>query len=443
MAIRHYKVFVVGGGVSGAALTYALARYTGVGSVALAEKHDRLAAVASGSRSNSQTLHVGDIETHYTLEKAAETRRAADMVVRFCQRHGCGFLQRGQKMALGVGDDEVALLRERFAQFQPLFPHLEIFDREQLRRIEPGVVFDASGRERPENIVGVGSTDDYTTIDFGALTNALAEQAHQARAGAVDVYLHTTVTDIQKTGDAFLIRTPGETFTADYVVVNAGAYSLRMAHRMGYGLDLGCLPIAGGFYMAKGKLLNGKVYTVQNPKLPFAALHGDPDMLADGRTRFGPTALMVPTLEPHGGLGSMLQALYALRPGLGLAQLLGGMLLDRDIRQYLLDNLLMHLPYCGKRHFLVAARKLVPALQPDQISPAVGYGGIRPQIYERGTGTLRLGEASIVGAGILFNMTPSPGATSCLGIASRDARRIAEALGLAFDGDRFNEELAA
>ena len=33
-----------------------------------------------------------------------------------------------------------------------------------------------------------------------------------------------------------------------------------------------------------------KVYMVQNDKLPFAALHGDPDILKNGKTRFGPTA---------------------------------------------------------------------------------------------------------------------------------------------------------
>ena len=52
---------------------------------------------------------------------------------------------------------------------------------------------------------------------------------------------------------------------------------------MGYGLDYSCLPVAGSFYMSDKRLLKGKVYMVQNPKLPFAALHGDAAILADGR----------------------------------------------------------------------------------------------------------------------------------------------------------------
>ncbi len=70
---------------------------------------------------------------------------------------------------------------------------------------------------------------------------------------------------------------------------------------MGHGTDYGCLPMAGSFYMTTKKILNGKVYMVQHPKLPFAALHGDPDILANGFTRFGPTALALPKLERYHG----------------------------------------------------------------------------------------------------------------------------------------------
>ncbi len=53
-----------------------------------------------------------------------------------------------------------------------------------------------------------------------------------------------------------------------------------------------------------------------------------------------------------------------------------------------------------------------------------------------------LGEASInTKKGIIFNMTPSPGATSCLGNALRDVKEICAFLGSTFYEDKFNEEL--
>lgn len=55
---------------------------------------------------------------------------------------------------------------------------------------------------------------------------------------------------------------------------------------------------------------------------------------------------------------------------------------------------------------------------------------------------LLLGEASIcTGEGLIFNMTPSPGATSCLGNAERDLKYIVKYLGKNFNEEKFNNEL--
>jgi malate dehydrogenase (quinone) len=61
---------------------------------------------------------------------------------------------------------------------------------------------------------------------------------------------------------------------AKVVIITAAAYSLLFAKSLGYGKDYALLNIAGNFYLAPG-VLNGKVYTVQLKKIPFAAIHGD------------------------------------------------------------------------------------------------------------------------------------------------------------------------
>ena len=72
---RHYEVAVVGGGISGCALFYQLARYTDVKSLALFEKYEDLATLNSRGECNSQTIHCGDIETNYDFEKAKKGKR--------------------------------------------------------------------------------------------------------------------------------------------------------------------------------------------------------------------------------------------------------------------------------------------------------------------------------------------------------------------------------
>ena len=43
MKNNHYEVLIVGAGISGAALTYELARYTDVKSIAILEKYEKVA----------------------------------------------------------------------------------------------------------------------------------------------------------------------------------------------------------------------------------------------------------------------------------------------------------------------------------------------------------------------------------------------------------------
>ena len=444
MMKKHYDVLVVGGGISGAALFYELAKYTDIKNIALVEKYEKLSKLNSAGTSNSQTIHCGDIETNYTLEKATKVKETANMVVKYCVNHGLNekILFAHQKMAIGVGDTEVAYMLKRHNDFKELYPYMEVFDKEKLAQIEPKLIFDADGKERPENVVGVGvEGGEYSTVDFGAMSEHLVSEAQKIEGKTTDVYFNAQVTSITKLGDVHVVMTKDHTFTADFVVVNAGAHSLYLAHQMGYGLDFGCLPVAGSFYLSKKKMLNGKVYMVQNPKLPFAALHGDPDILAGGCTRFGPTALVLPKLERYVN-GTYLDFWKTLQFDGKVAKVFYDLLKDSDIRNYIFRNFFFEVPKYGKELFIKDARKIVPSLQLEDIEYGKGFGGVRPQVINKKEQKLMLGEASVnPGTGIVFNMTPSPGATSCLGNARRDVRLVCEYLGKTFDEALFKQEL--
>ncbi|MDQ7066743.1 MAG: FAD-dependent oxidoreductase [Sulfurimonas sp.] len=435
---------IVGAGISGAALAYELARYTDIKSIAILEKYEDVATLNSKGTSNSQTIHVGDIETNYTLEKAAITKRTAKMVERYCLQHRLQnkAIFSHQKMALGVGEEEVEFLLHRYEEFSELFPYLEVWDKDKLKELEPKVVWDADGNERPEPIVGIGSRDQWTTVDYGVLAKDMIERAKEERDTVVELFLNTQVSTMQRSGKrGYKVFTNEGTFYADFVVVNAGAHSLFLAHKMGYGHNLGCLPMAGSFYLTKEHLLNGKVYMIQNPKLPFAALHGDPDVLADGNTRFGPTALVLPKLERFKP-GTYLDFWKTLRFDMHIVKALWKLLKESDIRNYIFKNFLFEVPVLNKILFLKDAQKIVPSLTKEQFTYAKGFGGVRPQVINKDEEKLMLGEASInTGEGIIFNMTPSPGATSCLGNAERDLRFVTAYLGKTFDENRFKGEL--
>ena len=457
-------VLIVGGGVCGTALLFELARYTDLQRLLLVERYDQLAQVNSRATNNSQTIHCGDIETNYTLEKAIRVKRTAEMIVHYAElldpqsRERCVF--RTPKMVLGVGERECHFLRERFATFSPHFPAMELLEKEQIAHWEPQVA-NRNGQLRQEELVAIGIRSTYTAVDYEALAASFVTQAQAAVAGSdrrLEVELGTRVEHISveqrddndRDGETtFLVSLsptagPGQggvrQVRARHVVVNAGAHSLLMAQQMGYGLDFSCLPVAGSFYFTPD-LLKGKVYTVQNDKLPFAAIHGDPDVRAPGKTRFGPTALLLPLLERYKP-ASFWEFLKVLRLDWAVLTVFWQLFKVADIRNYIVKNLLFEVPWLRRRLFLSDARKIVPDMSLEDLSFAKGYGGVRPQLINKREKRLMLGEARIEACpGLVFNVTPSPGGTCCLGNGAADVEAIADRLGCRFDRARLAREL--
>jgi malate dehydrogenase (quinone) len=80
-----HEIIIVGGGVSGTALLYTLTKYSNIKNIGLIEKYRSFGLVNSASTMNSQTLHFGDIETNYSLEKAKKVKQSADMVKHYLE----------------------------------------------------------------------------------------------------------------------------------------------------------------------------------------------------------------------------------------------------------------------------------------------------------------------------------------------------------------------
>jgi malate dehydrogenase (quinone) len=442
LSTHQYDLLIIGAGVSGSALLYQTARYTDIQHIGIIEKYAAPARVNSLSSNNSQTLHCGDIETNYSLEKALKVQRAARMLANYClsQPDRDHLIYKYPKMVLGVGVRECELLRARFERLQPHYPQLHLFEKKDIARIEPAVVAGRDGRLRGEPIVALGSTDEYTAVNFEAVSRSFVRQAQKVEGKTVDVHYNQNVRHIKIEDDRFLVETDGTCYQTRSLVVCSGGHSLKLAHDLGYGRHYSCLPVAGSYYFTP-QILNGKVYTVQNDKLPFAAIHGDPDVLVPGKTRFGPTALILPILERY-NYRTLPDFLRVFQFDRRVATALWELFRVADIRNYMLKNVLFEIPFIRKLLFLKDARKIVPSLRLRDLSFAKKVGGIRPQLIDKTQAKLLMGEAKIdTGKGAIFNMTPSPGGTSCMENAEIDMRAIARFLGAHIDEQRFAREL--
>lgn len=417
-----YDLVIIGGGISGASLLYTTAKFTDIDSIALIEKESEIAAINSHSTNNSQTLHFGDIETNYTLEKAEEVKEGAELLAGYLENYDSDreHHSKRSKMVLGVGDEEVEKLEDRYDDegFGDLFPKLQKIGREEIGEIEPKVV---EGRDPSQEMLALQTPDGYV-VDYGEVAKSFVDRAEEE--ANVDVYTGTEVTDITPTLDGYTMETSAGRFDCDVAVVAAGSHSLQIAKELGYGEDKVLLPVAGSFFLADD-LLNGKVYTLQMKKLPFAAVHGDADVHDASITRFGPTAKLVPALE-RGRISTVPDFVDVF--GLNVASFLSyaNILADRILLPYVLKNLVYDLPEVGPRAFLPHVQKVVPSVELEDIERAKGYGGVRPQIVDTKRKSLDMGEAKIVGDDIIFNITPSPGASTCLKNAMKDTQTLME-----------------
>ncbi len=440
--VEEYDVVIIGAGVVGSAVFYALSKYTNINSVAIIEKEELAGQINSHHTKNSQTLHFGDIETNYSYEKAKKVKKAAERVAAFVEERGeYELYKKRHKMVLAVGDQEIKRLEKRYEEIKELFPKLRLVYRDEIAKLEPKVV---EGRDPSQRLAALVNEDGYM-INFQRLAQCFIGEAkaEQEESGkTVHTFFNHKVQSIQKQtrngNTTYTIPTDRATLRGKVVVVAAGAHSLLMAQRLGIAREYGVLPVVGEWLCAQ-HLLNGKVYTLQIPKLPFAAVHGDPTVTNLDETRFGPTTKVLPVLERGrpSTFGDFLKTSNFSPAGVFTLLKIAA---DKDILLFMLKNIAYSLPLIGKRLYVKQVQKIVPTVAASDLT--LSQGGLRAQSVNTKEKKLELGEARFTGENIIFNVTPSPGASVSLEEARKNAVDVADFLGdsVEFDTDRFDKD---
>jgi malate dehydrogenase (quinone) len=419
VTIPPYDIIIVGGGVTGTAILYTLATYTTVPRIALIESYANAGTVNSHSHNNSQTLHFGDIESHYDLTKATHVKQKADLVRGYVERYATDRLhEKFHKLLLAVGHDEIATIDARLDTFKDLFPELKKLSREELSSLEPNVMH---GRKHDVPVSALFSPNGYT-IDYQKLSQSFVRRAQEVTNKHIDVWYETPIERIEKTDSGYTLHSKNTIFSTSVLNISCGPQSLTFAYELGYGGDLILLPVAGNFFSSPQKL-HGKVYMMQNPKLPFASVHGDPDVQNPYITRYGPTARVIPMLERH-VYKSVAEFFRLFRFRIHAILALLKIIADPVYLRYVAKQVLSDIPVLGRWAYLQEVRKIVPSLTFSELTRLKGFGGIRPQVVNIKKKTMSFGEAKIVGDNIIFNITPSPGASTCLGNAQEDVRTM-------------------
>jgi len=342
-------------------------------------------------------------------------------------------------MVLGVGEQEVEFLEKRFEEFRRDYPDLRLVERDELSILEPNVV---KGRDPNIPIIALVSNLGYA-VNYQKLSEAFVEDARSLNE-AFECFFDTKVKSVKRVDGLYTLETNNGTFHAKVVVFATGPYSLRFAQKFGYGRHYGILNLKGDFYSAMiPDLVNNKVYRPQEEGVSYAEPHADPDVLDGHITRFGPTTIPIPLMQP-GHYETFFEWLQtgSLSPS-GILAIWRILMADNMLLlKFAFKSVLYKVPALGKYIFLRETRQIIPTLRYRDIVRRKNAGGVRPQVFDKRTGKLLFGETTIYGENSIFITTPSPGATSCLTNAEKMCVAIEKFLGegYSFDDEGFKRQ---
>jgi L-2-hydroxyglutarate oxidase len=384
-----YDYLIVGGGVTGVALSRALATRASKAKIAVIEKHSGLATQASGR--NSGVVHVGYNQKPGTL-KAKLVVEGGRQLKAYCREKKVPLRERGLLVVGRQGQEstlETLLARGRENGVEGL----QILTPREFAEHEPNAAGSA-GLWAPCG----------ATVDSLSFVKALAAEASEH---GVEVRLGSALWSVERKNGGFEVRTPSGTLSAKRLINCAGAQADRIAHMLGAGLDYTMVPFRGEYYVYAGQdLVRGAVYAAPDLEFPFLGIHWT--AMPDGSLHVGPNAALAFGRESYSfkdidredlremfGRGGFWKMLWQ-RPFLKMARL--------NFRTSL-----------SQKAFQEEALRLVRAGRPAGFSK--GHAGIRAQLVDRnGTMVDDLVTEEKDGALHLLNVV-SPGLTCSLPFA--------------------------
>ena len=393
-------LIVVGAGIVGLAVAREWRLRRPQDSVTVLEREAGPALHQTGR--NSGVVHGGIYYQPGSL-KARLCVEGSRLMYEYCEQHAIAH-ERCGKLIVALDQDEIARLDELEARgVANAVPGLRRVGGAEITDIEPNAV----GREALH-------APNTGVVDYAAVARCLAKDLE---ADGVGLRFDTEVTAISD-GEPVRVRTGETVETARTVIVCAGLWADRLARSAGAPRDPQIVPFRGaylGLTPTETPRVNGMIYPVPNPELPFLGVHITKHI--DGHVSLGPTAMMVGARDA-----------YSLRRlnGRDAWESLTWPGTWRVARRYWrvgIDEIKMA---ASRRAFVAAAARYLPGLSVADLDGST-YAGVRAQAVGR-DGSLVDDFVISHGGGVHYvRNAPSPAATSAFALARELLDRVAGA----------------
>lgn len=381
---------VVGAGLVGLAVAREWSVRRPADSVAVLEREAGPACHQSGH--NSGVIHGGIYYQPGSL-KARLCVEGARLMYDYCDQHAVPH-ERCGKLIVAVSSEELPRLDDLEARGTAnAVPGL--------RRVGPGEITDIE-----PNAVGLQALHAPNTgiVDYPAVARALVGEL---TGRGVSVRFGTTVSSIEG-GDTAVVHTAEGPVPARTVIVCAGLWADRLARRAGAPRDPQIVPFRGaylGLRRTERPRLNGMIYPVPDPELPFLGVHITKHITGDAT--LGPTAMMVGARD-----GYALRR-WNFRDTWETATWPGSWRVASRYWRVGLDEIRMA---ASRRAFVAAAARYMPGLSVDDLDGS-SHAGVRAQAVGRDGSLVDDFVISHDGAVSHVRNAPSPAATSAFALA--------------------------
>jgi 2-hydroxyglutarate dehydrogenase len=393
---------VVGAGILGLAVARELLSRHPDARLAVIERES---AVGTHQTShNSGVIHAGVYYLPGSLKAELCVEGAARMY-EYCDVHGIQARRIG-KLIIATESRELPGLDEieRRARANGV-PGIRRLEAEQIRELEPHA-----------DAIAAQNSPTTGIVDFAEVCRHLA--ADVERAGG-ELRLRWSVSTVEEQAQSVrLLDATGASFEASATVFCGGLWADRLAVLAGAAPDPRIIPFRGGYLRVRPgrrELVNGLIYPVADPALPFLGVHLTPRI--DGEVLLGPSALLVGARDAY--------RLGRLRP--------------RDLRDTLLWPGTWRMASrwwrtglheigmaASRRAFAREASRYVPELRPQDLLSA--FAGVRAQAVGRDGKLIDDFVLSRTGRTLHVRNAPSPAATSSLALATRIVDMLEEQL---------------
>ena len=387
MSTQKTDVIVIGGGLIGLSTAMHLQSMRPGLAVTLIEKDKQVAAQQSGH--NSGVLHTGIYYEPGSL-KAEFCVEGHLALVEFCIQHGIPMLHCGKVIVANTEEEVDRLERLHDRGTDNGVQDLRIIDQRALRAIEPHV----------EGLIAM-HVPHAAVVDYKKIAAAYVT-TFEADGGSV--WLSTEFLSARQIEGKGRVETSLGPIEARLIVNCAGLHADVVAKKAGARPGLRIIPFRGEYYALRGasrRLVNGLVYPVPDPDLPFLGVHLTPGV--DGSMAAGPNAVLATKREGYRGCDFALEDVVSTLSYGGFWWLVG---------RYWRPGIAEINRSLRKSVFVKSLQRLVPDITADDL--VHGATGVRAQAVDR-RGRLiddfRVEESP--GAIHVLN-APSPAATSSL-----------------------------